>query len=86
MENSPDTIEKYTRIRIEKIEYQEKKATAVYFEDFSKHVKIMRLEREVQKKQAEARNLESYTSMMSHEFRTPLATAIMFIKMILERI
>jgi len=43
----------------------------------------MSLEREILKKQAESRNLESYTSMMSHEFRTPLATAIMLIDMML---
>ena len=28
--------------------------------------------------------MESYTSMMSHEFRAPLGTSIMFIEMILE--
>ena len=43
----------------------------------------MRLERKVIQQKSEAQNLESYTAMISHEFRTPLATALMFIDIIL---
>jgi len=49
----------------------------------TKHVKMMRLESKMIQKKNEAINLESYTSMMSHEFRTPLGTALMFIEMVL---
>ena len=59
-------------------------ATAVYFEDMTKQVKMMRLESKVIQSKNEAQNLESYTSMMSHEFRTPLGTALMFINMVME--
>ena len=43
----------------------------------------MRLERRVIQQKSEAQNLESYTAMISHEFRTPLATALMFIDIII---
>ena len=32
----------------------------------------------------QARNLESQTSMVSHEFRTPIGTALMFIDLVIE--
>ena len=48
-------------------------------------MKVMRLERKVIQQKSEAQNLESYTAMISHEFRTPLATALMFIDIILGR-
>ena len=55
----------------------------MYFEEVTKNVQMMRLESKVIQQRNIAQNLESYTSMMSHEFRTPLATSIMFIEMIL---
>ena len=58
-------------------------ATAVYFEEVTKNVQMMRLESKVIQQRNKAQNLESYTSMMSHEFRTPIGTSIMFIEMIL---
>ena len=45
-------------------------------------MKIMGLEAKVMRKQSEADNMESYTSMMSHEFLTPLSTAIMLLGML----
>ena len=61
-------------------------ATAVYFEDVTQNVKMMHLESRLIQQKNEAINLESYTSMMSHEFRTPLGTAIMFIDLVLQMI
>ena len=49
-------------------------------------MKVMRLERKIIQQKSEAQNLESYTAMISHEFRTPLATALMFIDIILNQI
>ena len=37
-------------------------------------------------KKSEARNLENFTSTISHEFRTPLATAISFVEMLFKMI
>ena len=70
---------RYTRIRIKNVEYNQRPATAVYFDDQSKVVEIMGLEAKVMRQKSEAANMESYTSMMSHEFRTPLSTAIMLL-------
>ena len=46
--------DRFTRIRVERIEYQEKPATAVYFEEVTEHVKVMRLERKIIQKNSEA--------------------------------
>ena len=73
----------FTRIRIEKIEFQEAPATAVYFEDVTKIVQMMRLESQLIAAKNHERNLESTSSMMSHEFRTPLGTALMFLDLVL---
>ena len=43
----------------------------------------MRLKSELLQQKSEARNLESYTSMMQHEFITPLSTSLLFLEMIL---
>ena len=81
-----DAEEKFTRIRIESIEYQSQPATVVYFEEVTKHVKVLQLQSKIIQKQNENQNLESYTSMMSHEFRTPLSTAIVFINILLQTV
>ena len=47
------------------------------------HVKCIALESKVLEEKNIASSLESYTSMISHEFRTPLATSMMFLKNIL---
>ena len=50
----------------------------------TKHVQMTRLELQVIKQKNETQNLESYTGMMSHEFRTPLGTCLMFIGLLLQ--
>ena len=47
---------------------------------------MMRLKSKMIQQKNIAQNLESYTSMISHEFRTPLGTVLMFIDMILNEI
>ena len=44
---------------------------------------MMRLKSKIIQQKNIAQNLESYTSMISHEFRTPPGTVLMFIDMIL---
>ena len=69
----------YQQIRVKHIEYLEKKAIAVYFTNVSHHVKQLRLEKDVVTEQNRVESLESYTSTISHEFRTPLATCLTFL-------
>ena len=45
---------------------------------------MLQLESKLVQQKNIAINLESYTSMMSHEFRTPLGTALMFLDMVLK--
>lgn len=61
------------------IEYLEKKAIAVYFTDVSHHIKQLRLEKEMITEKNRLETLESYTSTISHEFRTPLSTCLQFL-------
>ena len=46
----------------------------------------MRLESKILHQKSKAQNLNSYASMMSHEFRTPLETSLMYLEMVLELI
>ena len=81
--NDQEQQDRYTRIRLEQIEFQQMVAIAVYFEEVTKNVQMMRLKSKIIQQKNIAQNLESYTSMISHEFRTPPGTVLMFIDMIL---
>ena len=61
-------------------------AIAIYFENVTQNVQMMQLKSRIIQQENIAQNLESYTSMISHEFRTPLGTALMFIDMILDQL
>ena len=68
---------------MKKISYLEKPATAIYFNDVTQHVNNLRLESQFLAEQNRNESLQSYTSTMSHEFRTPLATCLMFLDTIM---
>ena len=76
--------EVFQQIRVKHIEYLEKKAIAVYFTNVSHHVKQLRLEKDVVTEQNRVESLESYTSTISHEFRTPLATCLTFLDILIK--
>ena len=46
----------------------------------------MGLEAKVLIQKNEAENMENYTAMMSHEFRTPLATSVMLLDMVFKHV
>ena len=72
-------------IRAEEIYYLEKPAIAVYFEDMTEHVNNLRLEASFLEEKNRNECLESYTSTISHEFRTPLSTSLMFLESMLNQ-
>ena len=47
------------------------------------HVSQVRLESKILEEQNRNVSLQSYTSTISHEFRTPLATSLMFLESLL---
>ena len=47
------------------------------------HVDAMKFQSEIIEERNRADTMESYTSTISHEFRTPLATSIMFLEQLL---
>ena len=51
----------------------------------TQHVKQLRLESQYLTEQNRAESLESYTSTISHEFRTPLGTCLMFLEGLLKK-
>ena len=52
--NNAKTEERFTRIRVEMIEYQQSPATIIYFDDMTKHVKVIDLNNQVLKQRQEA--------------------------------
>ena len=73
-------------IRAKKIDYLGKSAIAIYFQNMTQHVNELRLEAKVLEAKNRNQSLESYTSTISHEFRTPLSTSLMFLESILNEV
>ena len=46
-ETEPETINKFTQIRVKSIQFMEQKATAIYFYDMTHHIESLKLESEV---------------------------------------
>ena len=74
------TEAEYTMIRAKKIRYLERPAVAIYFENMTQHVHQLRTESKLLEEKNKTQSLESYTSTISHEFRTPLGTSLMFLE------
>ena len=70
-------------IRVKKITYLGSPAFAIYFQNMTEHMNLIRLESEILEQKNKNESLESFTSTISHEFRTPLATTLMFIEQIM---
>ena len=73
----------YIRIRVEQIEYEEQPAMAIFLENNNSTVRTMILHCNVTETKNWNENLESYTSTISHEFRTPISTCLMFLDILL---
>ena len=71
-------------IRTKKIKYLESPAIAIYFQNMTQHVKQLRLESLVLQEKNKTQQLENYTSTISHEFRTPLGTSLMFLENLMQ--
>ena len=50
----------------------------------TKHVESLKLESQVLEERNRTDSLESFTSTISHEYRTPLGTSLMFLESVLE--
>ncbi len=59
---------------------------AIHFEEMTEHVKNMRLESQILEEKNKADSLESHTAMISHEFRTPLSTALLLLEGIVKNL
>ena len=57
---------------------------AVYFEEMTKHAKALQRESEAIEEKNRNDNKQSYSALVSHEFATPVSTAITLIKTALE--
>ena len=69
----------YIQVRAKKTNYLESPAVAVYFTNVSHTVNQLLLESQFLEQKNRNESLESYTSTISHEFRTPVSTALMFL-------
>lgn len=59
--------------------YLESPAIALYFENMTKHVNEINLQSAILEEKNINETLESFTSTISHDFRTPVATCLMFL-------
>ena len=73
----------FTLIRAKTIEYLQKPAVAIYFQNMTKHVQKLLLESQILDERNRVQSQESFTSTISHEFRTPLSTSLMFLENLL---
>ena len=74
----------FINIRVEAIEYQEQPATAIFLKNNTQSVKSMILQSSVAKTKNRNENLQSFTSTIGHEFRTPLSTCLMLLEHMLQ--
>ena len=70
----------YTKVRVKKIDYLESPAIAIYFFNMTKEVAQLQLESKLMEQTNKNKSLQSYTSTISHEFRTPIGTSLMFLE------
>ena len=65
---------------MKKIDYLESPAIAIYFLNMTKEVEQLQLESKLLEQTNRNESLQSYTSTISHEFRTPIGTSLMFLE------
>jgi len=70
-------------IRAKKITYLGIPAIAIYFLNMTHHLNEVRLESQILEQKNLNETLESFTSTISHEFRTPVGTALMLLEQIM---
>ena len=71
---------RFSKIQLKKIKFLTKPAIAVFFNDVTHEINQRRLESQIVEQKNRNHELESYTSTISHEFRTPIATSLMFLE------
>ena len=85
-DSTPLTQTRYIQIRTRKISYLNKANIAVYFQNVTGYVESLRLEKAILKEKIRNESLESFTSTISHEFKTPLSVSLMFLESILSEL
>ena len=84
MNQASSKSNEYTMIRTKKINYLDSPAIAVYLLNMTQHVTQIRLESQILEEKNRNQSLESFTSTISHEFRTPVSNALMILEQLLE--
>ena len=78
--------ERYYQIRVKSIDFLQKSGIAVYFYDLTQHIKNLELSRQLLKQEKENKALTLSQLTLSHEFRTPLSSSLMFLESLLPSI
>ena len=73
----------FIKVRVEEIEYKQLPALAIFLDNSTSNVESMMLQMSVNQGKIRNEYLESYTSTISHEFRTPLCSCLLFLETIL---
>ena len=77
------TKNKFIQIRVKSIDFLETNATAIYLYDTTHEVESLKLESEVLESKSRHASLVNYQMTISHEFKTPLTTSLMFLESLL---
>ena len=68
-------------MRVKSIDFLDSSAaTAIYFNDMTHHVERLQLESDVLEQKSKHEALVNYQLTISHEFRTPLSSSLMFLE------
>lgn len=75
---------RYSRIRVKEITYLQRPCFAIGLQDVTDYMETLKLQTQVLEERGRAQSLENFTSTISHEFRAPLGTSLMFLENLLE--
>jgi signal transduction histidine kinase len=73
----------FLRVGLEKIDYGEESATLITFQDETQNVECLLQQKAFFEEENKSESIQSYISTIQHEFKTPLATVVMFIESLL---
>ena len=74
----------FTQIRAKKISYLSSPAIAIYFQNMTQYIHQIRLESQILEEKNINHSLQTFTSTISHEFRTPLSTSLMLLEQLMQ--
>ena len=83
-EDQEEEVTKYFQLRVKSIDFLEVQAIAIYLYDVTHHIQSLKLLNEMQDHKMRHKKIANSQTILSHEFRTPLTTILMFLESLLQ--